>query len=167
MERFVDIGKIIDRFKVENQVKVEPYLDNVEDFVRIDDFYLKTLTGYKKINLVFDFRASEYLIYKVEGMLPELIDHLKGKTIYTKYENLPELKEGEYYVSDLEECMVFESDGNEIGKVERVIESGKMFFLEFSNYIIPFSSRYVKEVSIETRKIILSEVFSKEKEFFK
>lgn len=167
MERFVDIGKIVDRFKVENQVKIEPYLDDVEEFIKIDDFYLKTLTGYKKLNLVFDFRASEYLIYRVEGMLPELIDHLKGKTIYTKYENLPKPREGEYYVSDLEECIVFESNGNEVGKIERVIESGNMFFLEFSTYIIPFSSRYVKEVSIENKRIVLSEIFSKEKDFLK
>lgn len=167
MERYVDIGKIVDRFKVENQVKVESYMDNVEDFINIDDFYIKTLTGFKKLNLVFDFSASEYLIYRVEGMLPELIEHLKGKTIYTKYENLPKPKEGEYYVSDLEECRVFEINGNEIGKVERVIENAKMFFLEFSEYIIPFSDRYIKEVSIEEKKIVLSEVFSKEKDFFR
>lgn len=167
MERFVDVGRIVDRFKIENQVKVESYLDIVEDFINLNDFYLKTLTGFKRINLVFDFKLSEYLVYRVENILPEMIDHLKGKELFTKYDNLPPLSEGQYYIADLEECEVFEMGGNSLGKVQRVIDNGKLFFLEFSDFIIPFSERYIKLVSVKDKKIVLTKEFSEEKEFFK
>lgn len=166
-ERFVDIGRIIDKFKLENQIKIEVFIDDVEAFIRINDFYIKTLTGYKKLDMVFDFKTPSYLVYKIEHLQPELLKLLKGKEIYTKYENLPKLKESEYYFIDLEECSVFEENGVSVGKVERIIENGKSCFLEFSEYIIPFSKRYIKEVNLNDKKIILSSVFSEEKEYLK
>ncbi|MFN4245160.1 MAG: ribosome maturation factor RimM [Brevinematia bacterium] len=166
-ERYVEIGKILDRFKIKDEIKIKSYLDNLDEFIAINEFYIKTLTGFKKINITFKLKTPQYLIYRIENINPELIVHLKGKEIFTLYKNLPKLREGEYYVVDLEECYVFEHSGEKIGKIEKVIHNGKMFFLEFSNFIIPLSERYVKSISIEKREIILSEEFSKEKEFLR
>ncbi len=166
-DRYVEIGKILNRFKTENQVKIKPYLDDYKDFIKINDFYIKTLTNFKKIQLTFQFKTPQYLIYSIENINPNLIQYINGKEIFTLYQNLPKTKDGEYYVVDLEECYVFEYSGEKIGRIEKVLTNGKMFFLEFSNFIIPFSERYVKKVSIEKKEIILSEEFSKEKEFLK
>lgn len=166
-ERFVDIGKIIDKFKLENQIKIQVFFDDIEEFIKINDFYIKTLTGYKKLDLVFDFKTPNYLVYRIENLQPELLKLLKGKEIYTKYENLPKLKEGEYYFIDLENCNVFEENGELVGRVERVIENGAYYFLEFLGYIIPLSRRYIKEINIKEKKIILSSTFSEEKDYLK
>ncbi|MGC8766267.1 MAG: ribosome maturation factor RimM [Brevinematia bacterium] len=165
-ERFVDIGRIIDRFKLENQIKIELLIDD-EEFIKVNDFYIKTLTGYRKLELSFEFKTPNYIVYRVENLQSELLKLLKGKEIYTKYENLPKLKEDEYYFIDLEECNVFEDNGELVGKVRKVIDNGKLYFLEFEEYIIPFSKRYIKEVNIHEKKIVLSSIFSEEKEYLK
>lgn len=166
-ERYVDVGRIIGRFKIGNQVKVKCYLNDMDDFIRIGEFYVKTLTGFKRIDLVYEFKTSEYLVYRVENMLPEVVGHLKGKEVFARYEMLPKVKRGEYYVVDLEECVVVEHTGEKLGKVEKVLESDNLFFLEVAGYVIPFRERYIKEVSIENRVIKLSEEFSREKEFLR
>lgn len=166
-ERYVEVGKVLGRFKLENQVKVETLLDTVEEMLKINEYYLKTMTGYKRINLKVSFIGSNYIVYYIEEFSPDLIDHLKGKIIFTPYRNLPKLKEDQFYIADLEDCTVYESDGKEIGSLKRVLTDGKNYFLEFLDYIIPLSSRYVEKVNIHSKSIILTEVFSKEKEYLK
>lgn len=166
-ERYVEVGRVLGRFKLENQVKVEPLLDTIEEVLKINEYYLKTMTGYKRIELIVDFVGSNYIVYYVEGFNPELIDHLKGKVIFTPYKNLPKLKENQFYVADLEDCRIYESDGKEVGSLKRVLTDGKNYFLEFLDYIIPLSSRYVGKIDIHSKSITLTEVFSKEKEYLR
>ncbi|MCS7299352.1 MAG: ribosome maturation factor RimM [Spirochaetia bacterium] len=166
-ERYVEVGRILGRFKLENQVKVEPLLDTIEEMLRISEYYLKTMTGYKRIKLKVDFVGSNYVVYYVEDFNPQLVDHLKGKIIFTPYQNLPKLREDQFYIADLEGSTIYESDGKEIGTLKRVLTDGKNYFLEFLDYIIPLSSRYVRKVDIRSKSIILTEVFSNEKEYLK
>ncbi|MCX8028991.1 MAG: ribosome maturation factor RimM [Brevinematales bacterium] len=165
--RFVEIGKIVDKFKLDNQIKVEPLVDDKYYLKEVKEFYIKTLTGFKELHLSFDFFSSENVIFRVENVRPELLDFLKGKFIYTKYENLPKLKDNQYYIADLEECVVYEYNGDNLGKISRILTDGRLFFLEFSSFIIPFTPRYVEKVDVESKIIKLTKVFSDEKDYLK
>jgi|GEM_PF-3327992 len=161
----VDVGKILGRFHLDNRIKVVPYTNTIEEFLSIGEYYIKTLTGFKKIDIKFEQNAGKHLIYSIDNINPEMIDLLKGKEIYSKYENLPSTNENEFYVYDLEKCEVFDYDENPLGKVSNVLEGGNKIFIEFSTYIIPFSRRYIDKIDTKKGKIILSKVFSDEKDF--
>ncbi len=164
-EEFVDIGKILGRFHLDNRVKIQPYTNTYEEFISIKEYYLKTLTGFKKIDLKFEQQAGKYLIYSVQNVKPEVIQLLKGKEIYARYEDLPPTKENEFYVHDLAKCSVFNYEMNFLGEVTNVLEGGGGVYIEFGQYLIPFSERYIQSVDIKEAKIILTKVFSEEKDF--
>ncbi len=142
-------------------------MDSLEDFVRINDYYVKTLIGYKKIDLVFKQFANPYLIFMLENVQPDLIDLYKGKEIFTKRANLPAPNPNEFYICDLKKCVVYEFNGEELGKVEEVLELNGNFFIEVNGYVVPFREFYVSRVDIDDKKIILSENFSEEKDYYK
>ncbi len=164
-EEFVDIGKILGRFHLDNRVKVQPYTNTYEEFIGIKEYYIKTLTGFKKIDLKFEQRAGKYLIYSVHNVKPEVIQLLKGKEIYARYEDLPPAGENEFYVHDLAKCKVFDCEMNFLGNVTNVLEGGGGVYIEFGQYLIPFSERYVQSVDVKELKIVLTKVFSDEKDF--
>ncbi|MEN2998595.1 MAG: ribosome maturation factor RimM [Brevinematia bacterium] len=166
-DRYVEVGRIIGRFKLENKIKVESLLDTVEELLKLNEYYIKTLTGFKKIDLYVESIGPNHLIYKVENFNPKLIDHLKGKLLFTHYKNLPKLKENQFYIADLEDCRIYDSTEKEIAPLKRILTDGKNYFLEFLDYIIPFTKRYVKSVDIQNKKIVLTEIFFQEKDYLK
>lgn len=152
------IGKIINTHGIKGEVKVEPYTfdknrfsklksvfvgDDLEEFfikkVRVNDFVFLTFTGYENINDVL---------------------YLKGSEIYIRDEDRLELKEDQYYISDLIGKEVYDTDGVFIGLVKDILEypANDIFIVESKDkeiYQIPGVKEFIKKIdSTITIKLI-------------
>ena len=121
----LEVGKIINTHGLRGEVKVAPWTDTPDVFEDLDVVYLKRRSEelkltiknikYQKNNLIIKF--SEYNdINEVEP--------LKNSVLYAERSALGELPEGVYYIADLIGMTVKKEDGEVIGKIKEVLQTG-------------------------------------------
>jgi 16S rRNA processing protein RimM len=100
---------------------------------------------------------GRHLVAKLKGFdSPEAITALKGATIQVERRCLPEPESDEYYWCDLVGLQVVTEDGEKLGEVLELFETGSndvMVVGEY-NFLIPFVlEQVVKEVDFEARVV--------------
>ena len=97
----------------------------------------------------------------VEGFdSPESVRELTNKKLYFDRSLLPDIKTGQYYWHDLEECLVKNYEGKIFGRVSYLFDNGAndvMFIVdsEGKEIMIPFISHIVQSVDINLKIIVV------------
>lgn len=113
---------------------------------------------------VISYREQKGFGYcKFEGIdTIEKAETLKTKELFIKKEDLPELEEGEFYYHQLIDCLVFNEENEELGKVTDILETGANLVLRVSkdkkNFLLPFVDAFLVDVDIEDKKIVIKEM---------
>lgn len=153
----VTLGKIVGHFGVKGWLKVLSYTKPREQIkkyqeIKIDNDHLKS-----------DFKLEAWKIHGNHVLLKiEKFDNRDDACVFINSQiiidrkNLPNLTEGQYYWNDLEGMEVQGIDGNKIGKVSHMIETGSndVMVMEDNKELIPFIfGQVVKKVDIEKNLI--------------
>ncbi|WP_342472866.1 ribosome maturation factor RimM [Metasolibacillus sp. FSL H7-0170] len=117
-----------------------PIWVTVESVRRHKNFILLTFEGMNNINLVEPFK---------EGLLKVTMDQLEDD----------ELEENEYYYFEIKDCEVFSEDGERVGVITDILETGANDVWEVKGpkkmHYIPYIEDVVKEIDIDNKKIII------------
>ena len=117
-----------------------PIWVTVESVRRHKNFILLTFEGMNNINLVEPFK---------EGLLKVTVDQLEDD----------ELEENEYYYFEIKDCEVFSEEGERIGVITNILETGANDVWEVKGpkkmHYIPYIEDVVKEIDIDNKKIII------------
>jgi len=80
-----------------------------------------------------------------------------GAVIKIPTGDLPEPEEGSYYTFQLKGCRVFTADGDFIGTITDILDSGGTEILkvdrEDEETLIPFAESYLKSIDLDRRRI--------------
>ncbi|NBK99272.1 MAG: ribosome maturation factor RimM [Erysipelotrichia bacterium] len=88
-----------------------------------------------------------------------LVEKYRGCEVFIDKEDLHDLAEDEVYFFDLMGCEVFFEDGERIGMVEDVLETGANAVLRVNKKVlIPYVNAFIKEADIPAKKIIVYRV---------
>ena len=125
MEKYLRVGVIANTHGVRGEVKVYP---TTEDIKRFD--YLKEAvidTGKEKINVnvtgVKYFKNMVILKFEQYDDMDQVIP-LKGMDLLVTRENAIPLAEGEHYIVDMIGCKIITDDGNTLGELTDVMQTG-------------------------------------------
>ena len=125
MEKYLRVGVIANTHGVRGEVKVYP---TTEDIKRFD--YLKEAvidTGKEKINVnvtgVKYFKNMVILKFEQYDNMDQVIP-LKGMDLLVTRENAIPLAEGEHYIVDMIGCRIITDDGNTLGELTDVMQTG-------------------------------------------
>lgn len=92
----------------------------------------------------------------------EQAEQYKTKSLYIKKEDLPELDADEFYYHELMDCVVYNTNQEELGKVVDILETGANLVLRIQHgnqsFLLPFVEVFVKEVDKEKKKITIEEM---------
>ncbi|MCM3386728.1 ribosome maturation factor RimM [Ureibacillus chungkukjangi] len=135
------------RFAIGNKLAVfkkddkKPIWVTIESARRHKNFILLTFEGYNNINFVEPFK---------EGLLKVSKDQLDEDV----------LEENEYYYFEIIGCEVFSEEGEQIGTITEILETGANDVWEVKNangkkHYIPYIEDVVKEIDIEEKKIVI------------
>ena len=133
--------------------KVNSFTRPPENLFNFKNFFLEVDGDKENINIDKFSKSGKNYILKVESLDSiEEIERLKNKEIFIKSEDLPKLKENEFYWKDLIGMEVRQIDGTVIGVVVEIIETGSddVLVVEKNNKkeLIPFNfGEIIKEVS--------------------
>ena len=97
------IGQIVNTQGLKGEVRVYPYVDDINRFDDLESFYLN-----KNFNEEFEVERVRYkgnmVIMKIKGIdSVELAEKLKTKNLYISRENSVDLDEDEFFIADLNE----------------------------------------------------------------
>lgn len=125
MEQFLRVGVITSTHGVRGEVKVYPTTDDVNRFKDLKKVILDT--GRERIDLEISgvkfFKNQVILKFKGIDNIND-IEKYKGKDLLVRREDAVELGEDENYVADLIDLKVVTEDGEELGILTEVMETG-------------------------------------------
>ena len=153
------IGQIVNTQGLKGEVRVYPYVDDINRFDDLESFYLN-----KNFNEEFEVERVRYkgnmVIMKIKGIdSVELAEKLKTKNLYISRENSVDLDEDEFFIADLIGLEVFTVAGDKVGVLKDVLQysANDVYVVKGDNdkeYLIPSTMKFVRETNSEDRKMI-------------
>lgn len=124
--KLVLIGRVTGTHGIKGQLAVVPFSGDADSIISRDSLIFM---GDKGETDVYNIRNSSVHQKKVLITLDSLeginqVEHLVGREVYVKREQLPELPDGEYYWCDLIGLKVFTTKGECLGELKDVLAGG-------------------------------------------
>ena len=125
MEDLLKVGVITTTHGVRGEVKVFPTTDDAERFLDIEYVLLDTGKELRRLNIQNVKFFKNLAILKFEGIDNiNDIEMYKGRELWIPREEAQELGEDEYYVADLIGMDVLLENGEKVGVLRDVMETG-------------------------------------------
>ena len=125
MEQLLRVGVISSTHGVRGEVKVDPTTDDVNRFKKLKKVILDTGREYLDLEITGVKFFKNQVILKFKGIDNiNDIEKYKGKDLLVNREDAVALEENENYVADLIDLKVVTEDGQVLGYLTEVMETG-------------------------------------------
>lgn len=159
MQDKFQVGAIASVHGIRGEVKVFPTTDEPAKFKRLKSVLLKTEKEEREIALQSARFFKNMVIVKFQGIeTPEEAQKYRGATLWIAREQAVPLRENEYYQADLIGLAVVTEDGEEIGTLTDVLETGANDVYEVtlgdgSTALFPAIRECIREVDVKEGRI--------------
>lgn len=160
MQKRLEVGQIVNTFGIKGEVKVTPFTDDINRFDNLKKVYVKT----RKEDKLYKVEGVRYhknmVLLKLEGIEnPEQAELLKNAYLEIDREDAIPLKEGQYFIVDLIGLDVYTDEGNLLGKVEDIYNTGANDIYVVKDelgkqILLPGIKDVIKEVILDDRIIV-------------
>lgn len=164
MTQYITIGKIGATFGVQGYLKIWAYTANDNDILTYKPWYIGNgeENHWQPIQVEEERLQHNTIIVKFAGIhTPEKARLLTGKLIAITRDQLPSLKQDEYYWSDLVGLSVINQNGVLYGKVAYLIETGANDVLvikgtDGKEHAIPYlKNKVILKIDLSTKEILV------------
>ena len=159
MEEFFRIGVITSTHGLKGEVKVFPTTDDPQRFKKLKKCFIRTPKGdiHVEKNSCKFFKNMVILSFKEFKDINE-IEKYKSCDIYVTREDAVPLEEDEYYISDVIGMEIVTEEGELLGKLEDVMQTGAndVFVIRLTNdkeLLMPVIKECVLDMNYDTCKI--------------
>ena len=155
----VVVGKIGAAYGVKGWVRISSYTVPADNILRYEPWYVRSDGDWGPLAVDGARRHQQGVVAHVDGIDDRTaIERYRGWEIGVVEENLPATDENEYYWKDLVGLSVHSSDGVDLGKVVRLIETGAHDVLviegEAGQILVPFVRQIVTSVDLNAGRLI-------------
>ena len=151
------VGRISGLFGIRGEVRVFDFSRRRGDILRYDSWLLRHEDSWREVFVREGRSHQDTVVVQLEGLQDrESARELIGTEIAIRPEQLAKLNNGEYYWHQLEGLAVVNVAGDELGIVERVMETGANDVLVVrgkSERLIPYTPNTIVEVDLSMGKI--------------
>lgn len=159
MEDRFQVGVITSTHGIKGEVKVFPTTDNVKRFKKNMEIILDM--GKENIQLTVESVKffKQFVILKFKGIDNiNDIEKYKTKSLYVTRANAVRLRKDEYFIADLLGVDVWEDNGEKLGVLKDVIETGAndvyvITLEDGKELLIPAIKECILDVDVENRKM--------------
>jgi 16S rRNA processing protein RimM len=144
---YVILGQVLGVFGVKGWVKIRSDTEPRENILQYSPWYLRQQDGWVSYRVNASQQHSKGLIVQFEGITDrDIAAQLLGCEIAVPREELPAPAKGEYYWADLIGLRVRNQQGEELGKVTSLLETGANDVLVIRDgeqeHLIPYITGY-------------------------
>lgn len=157
----IRIATIINTHALKGECKL--YLHTDDPAARFAPGTVFTLDDGQKLRLA-KFRMQKGFGYACfDGIdTVEKAQALKNRVLELSEEELGDPGEGEYYYHQLAHSTVFNTEGEELGQVTDLLETGAQLVLRVtkgkSRFLVPFVDAFIEEVDVPGKRIVIREM---------
>ena len=159
MKDYIKVGKIVNTHGVKGYIKCIPLTDDLERFEELEYVYTEKDNIKRTIDDVWYQKGLVCLKLKdIDDM--DKAESFKDTYISIVEDQLRVLPENSYYLFDLEGMDVYSNNGDYIGKISEIYQTGANDVYEVKNninsYLIPAIKDVVKSVNVQDKKMIIN-----------
>lgn len=176
-EDAVEVGRIIDAWGVKGWIKVQPHASEPEALFSSRRWYLRPPEGRlpsaptsplpRLLRIKQQKEHGGGVVAQADGVDDRsAAEALKGAAIFVSRSSFPTAGEGEYYWVDLLGMAVVNRQGEALGTVSELIDTGAHCVLKLTDEtapsgrgpaerLIPFVGAYVDDVDLQQRRIVV------------
>lgn len=161
MTKYLEIGQIVNTFGIKGMVKIKPFTDDIRRFDKLETIYIENKKGRKEYKIEEVKYHKNMVLMKLEGIqTPEQADLLRQSYLLVDRDKEEPLEEGVYYIVDLLGLEVYTEEGQLLGKVDDIFNTGSNDVYVVKDelgkqFLFPGTSEVLKEVDLEKRKITI------------
>lgn len=155
----LEIGKIVNTHGLRGEVKVVAWTDSPEVFEDIEYAFVKRKNDYERLDVKgIKYQKGNIIIKFSQIQDINEAEKYKNQVLYTTREMLGELPDGVYYIADLIGLEVVKEDGEKIGTISDVINTGSSDIYEVKregqkNLLLPVIDDVVLKVDLDSKLV--------------
>ena len=159
MKKRLEVGQIVNTFGIKGFVKVKPWVNDIERFDDLEKVYVKIKKETQKLEIEEVKYHKDMVLIKFKGIeTVEQAETLRNCYLEIDREDAVPLEEGTYYIVDLLESEVYTDEGEHLGKLEDIYNTGAKDIYVVKNelgktILLPGIPEVIKEVNLEEKKI--------------
>lgn len=161
MEKYLEIGQIVNTFGIKGQVKVNPFTDDIRRFDELKEVYVEKKHELKLFQIEKVNYSKNMVILKLKGIeTPEQAETLKNSYLKIDRKNAKKLPEGTYYIADLIGLDVYTDENKLLGKLDYIYNTGSSDIYvvkdeQGKETLLPAIKEVLKQVDLDSKKIIV------------
>ncbi|GGE65764.1 ribosome maturation factor RimM [Priestia taiwanensis] len=164
MMKWFNVGKIVNTHGIKGEIRVISTTDFAEEryeignklhiFMPNDKAPIPVVVAAHRVHKNFDLLSFEGY-FNVND-----VEKFKGGMIKVTGDQLGELEENEYYYHEIIGCTVYAEDGDEIGTIKEIINTGANDVWVIArkgqkDALIPYIKDIVLDIDVEEKKVII------------
>ena len=157
----LEVGQIVNTFGIKGFVKVNPWVNDVTRFEKLKKVYIKIRNEHKELEIEEVKYHKNQVLLKFKGIdTIEQAEIIRNAIIEIDRENAIPLEKGEYFIADLLESEVFTDEGEKLGILDDIYNTGSKDIYVVKNelgktILLPGINDVIKEVDVENKTIIV------------
>ena len=157
----LEVGQIVNTFGIKGFVKVNPWVDDITRFDKLKTVYIKIRKEQKELEIEEVKYHKNQVLIKFKGIETiEQAEVYRNAILEISREDAIPLEEGEYFIADLLESEVFTDEGEKLGILEDIYNTGSSDIYVVKNelgksILLPRIDDVIKEIDVENKKIIV------------
>lgn len=161
MQKYFEVGQIVNTFGVKGMLKVKPFTDDVERFEELEKVYICKKEKLEEVEIEEVKYHKDMVLLKVKG-IDNINEAEKVKGLYLKIDrkNAKKLPKDTYFIADLLGLEVYTDKGEFLGKVDDIFRTGANDVYVVKNetgkqLLLPGIPDVIKQIDLEKEKIIV------------
>ena len=157
---FILLGKVTKPHGIRGEVKVYPFSGQPENFLHYREVFFALREEGERIPYTVEkcrVQGNQVLLQLKGCSTRSEAEELVGRQVWLDSQDLPELEKDEYYWHDFVGKRVITEDGNELGKVTGILETGAHDILAVNDqnneYLIPVIDTFL--ISYDDNEVVL------------
>ena len=161
MEKYLEIGQIVNTFGIKGQVKIVPFTDDITRFDELKEIYVEKKNELKLFQIEQVNYKKNMVILKLKGIeTVEEAEKLRNCYLKIDRKDAKKLPKDTYFIVDLLGLDVYTDEGKLLGKVDDKYNAGSSDIYVVKDelgkqILLPAIKDVLKEVDLENQKIIV------------
>ena len=158
---YLEIGQVVNIFGIKGMIKVKPFTENIKRFDKLTKIYIKKKNTEKEYGIEEVKYHKNMVLIKLKGIdTVEEAEKLRDGYLQVDRKDEEPLEEGTYYIVDMIGLEVYTDDGNILGKLEDIYNTGSNDIYVVKNeqgkqILLPAISEVIQKIDMENKKIIV------------
>ena len=160
MDKYFEIGQIVNTSGLKGVIKVKPFTDDITKFNNLKTIYIEIKKELKSFEIEKVYFNKNMVFLKLKGI--DTVEQAENyRNYYLKIERTnEELKQDSYYIVDIEGCEVYTESNECLGKVLEVFSTGSndVYVVKSEDgkqILLPAIKDVIKKVDVKNKTIIV------------